>query len=81
MSINSRGNINEKLGWTFDLYDTNKDGYISRQEMKHIVNVSNDHFFSFSALVSFLLGKCLLICAFRKLVWETFGIKDTMDKT
>ncbi len=41
MSINSRGNINEKLGWTFDLYDTNKDGYISREEMKHIVNVSD----------------------------------------
>uniref|UniRef100_UPI00358EAF39 Kv channel-interacting protein 4-like n=1 Tax=Myxine glutinosa TaxID=7769 RepID=UPI00358EAF39 len=34
LSILLRGNMNEKLQWAFNLYDINKDGYISK-ENKH----------------------------------------------
>lgn len=37
LSVLSRGSIDEKLRWTFNLYDINGDGYISREEMKDVV--------------------------------------------
>lgn len=37
LSILSRGSIDEKLRWTFSLYDINGDGYITREEMTDIV--------------------------------------------
>ena len=37
LSILSRGSIDEKLRWTFQLYDINGDGYITRDEMTDIV--------------------------------------------
>ncbi|KAI9589265.1 hypothetical protein GQX74_007434 [Glossina fuscipes] len=37
LSILSRGSIEEKLRWTFSLYDINGDGYITREEMTDIV--------------------------------------------
>ena len=33
----SRGSVEEKLRWTFSLYDINGDGYITREEMTDIV--------------------------------------------
>lgn len=33
----SRGSVEEKLRWTFQLYDINGDGYITREEMTDIV--------------------------------------------
>ncbi|XP_013783403.1 calsenilin-like [Limulus polyphemus] len=38
LSTISRGPITEKLKWIFDLYDINGDGFISKQEMLHIVS-------------------------------------------
>ncbi|KAL0130029.1 hypothetical protein PUN28_001961 [Cardiocondyla obscurior] len=38
LSILSRGSIDEKLRWTFSLYDINGDGCITREEMTDIVN-------------------------------------------
>lgn len=37
LSILSRGSVEEKLRWTFSLYDINGDGYITREEMTDIV--------------------------------------------
>ncbi|XP_075712506.1 A-type potassium channel modulatory protein KCNIP1 isoform X7 [Rhinoderma darwinii] len=33
LSILLRGSIHEKLRWTFNLYDLNKDGYINKEKM------------------------------------------------
>jgi Ca2+-binding EF-hand superfamily protein len=38
LSITSRGSIEEKLNWSFRLYDTDKDGYITKEEMIAIVD-------------------------------------------
>ncbi|XP_076308199.1 A-type potassium channel modulatory protein KCNIP1-like isoform X2 [Tachypleus tridentatus] len=38
LSSLSRGPVTEKLKWIFDLYDINGDGFISKQEMLHIVS-------------------------------------------
>ena len=32
-----RGTTYEKLRWTFTLYDLNKDGYITKQEVLNVV--------------------------------------------
>lgn len=40
LSITSRGNLDEKLNWAFGLYDTNGDGFITREEMLEIITVS-----------------------------------------
>lgn len=37
LSIISRGSLEEKLKWTFSLYDINSDGFITRGEMTDIV--------------------------------------------
>ncbi|KAI8825164.1 calcium-binding protein NCS-1 [Fimicolochytrium jonesii] len=37
LSVTSRGRIDEKLVWSFQLYDINNDGYITRDEMYQIV--------------------------------------------
>uniref|UniRef100_A0AC35EX97 EF-hand domain-containing protein n=1 Tax=Panagrolaimus sp. PS1159 TaxID=55785 RepID=A0AC35EX97_9BILA len=38
LSITSRGTIDEKLDWAFSLYDVDKDGSITKQEMENIVD-------------------------------------------
>ncbi|KAM4867445.1 calsenilin isoform 1-T1 [Thomomys bottae] len=37
LSILLRGTVHEKLKWAFNLYDINKDGYITKEEMLAIV--------------------------------------------
>jgi Kv channel-interacting protein len=37
LSILSRGTLEEKLCWTFSLYDINCDGQITKEEMTDIV--------------------------------------------
>lgn len=37
LSVIARGSLDDKLRWTFDLYDTDGDGVISRSEMTTVV--------------------------------------------
>lgn len=42
LSILSRGTMEEKLTWTFALYDINGDGCVTREEMTNIVTAIYD---------------------------------------
>lgn len=42
LSILSRGTVEEKLTWTFALYDINGDGCVTREEMTDIVTAIYD---------------------------------------
>ncbi|XP_055709072.1 Kv channel-interacting protein 4-like isoform X2 [Phlebotomus papatasi] len=42
LSILSRGSLEEKLTWTFALYDINGDGYVTKEEMTDIVTAIYD---------------------------------------
>ncbi|XP_047661208.1 calsenilin-like isoform X2 [Tachysurus fulvidraco] len=37
LSVLLRGSVTEKLNWAFNLYDINKDGHITKQEMLDII--------------------------------------------
>ncbi|OXA45505.1 Kv channel-interacting protein 1 [Folsomia candida] len=37
LSVLSRGTVDEKLRWTFNLYDINRDGFITKEEMRDVV--------------------------------------------
>ncbi len=39
LSVTAKGSLEEKLDWAFGLYDTNGDGFISREEMLVIIEV------------------------------------------
>ncbi|KAF7248127.1 Kv channel-interacting protein 4 [Varanus komodoensis] len=47
LSILLRGTVQEKLNWAFNLYDINKDGYITKEEMLDIMKAIYD-----------MMGKC-----------------------
>ncbi|XP_071663457.1 Kv channel-interacting protein 4 isoform X3 [Patagioenas fasciata] len=47
LSILLRGTVQEKLSWAFNLYDINKDGYITKEEMLDIMKAIYD-----------MMGKC-----------------------
>ncbi|XP_031720671.1 Kv channel-interacting protein 2-like isoform X2 [Anarrhichthys ocellatus] len=51
LSIILRGSINDKLNWAFNLYDLNKDGCITREEMTDIMHSIYD-----------MMGKCTYPC-------------------
>ncbi|KRT80712.1 HLH domain-containing protein [Oryctes borbonicus] len=70
LSILSRGSLDEKLRWTFNLYDINGDGYITREEMTDIVSAIYD-----------LMGKLAEPCIDEDTVKEKVDrIFQKMDK-
>ena len=38
LSVIGKGSADEKLAFTFDLYDADKSGYLDRQEATHVLN-------------------------------------------
>ena len=40
LSIQLKGNLQQKLEWAFDLYDIEKNGYISKEEVLEMISVS-----------------------------------------
>jgi len=43
LSVTTRGTPDEKLMWTFNVYDVNHDGTITRDEMSEIMRASIYH--------------------------------------
>ena len=43
LSVASRGSIDEKLHWTFKMYDINGNGTISRAEATEMIKVKLSH--------------------------------------
>ena len=38
-NIRSKGSLEDKLNWTFDVYDINSDGIIDKKELKKMFNM------------------------------------------
>ncbi|XP_052384017.1 Kv channel-interacting protein 2 [Oncorhynchus keta] len=51
LSIILRGSVTEKLNWAFNLYDLNKDGFITKEEMTDIMSSIYD-----------MMGTCTYPC-------------------
>uniref|UniRef100_A0A8B9SXT7 Potassium voltage-gated channel interacting protein 3 n=1 Tax=Anas platyrhynchos TaxID=8839 RepID=A0A8B9SXT7_ANAPL len=49
LSVLLRGTVQEKLNWAFNLYDINKDGFITKEEMLEIMKSIYD-----------MMGRCTL---------------------
>ncbi|CAD5118087.1 DgyrCDS6825 [Dimorphilus gyrociliatus] len=49
LSVLARGTLQEKLQWAFQLYDVNKDGIITKEEMLDIVGSIYDMMGHYSA--------------------------------
>ena len=41
LSVQLKGNLQQKLEWAFDVYDIEKNGYITLEEVKEIMAVSS----------------------------------------
>ena len=40
LRVTRKGSLDDRLRWIFDIYDLDGDGYITRDEMKEIIDVS-----------------------------------------
>lgn len=37
--MRSRGDLNQRLNWTFSVYDTDNNGYIDKKELKQMISL------------------------------------------
>lgn len=73
LSILLRGTVQEKLIWAFNLYDINKDGYITKEVTYVLITISNGRLYSlikgrFSPLNFFFVNgsETFELCNFHK---------------
>ena len=54
LSILLKGSLEDRLRWTFQVYDVNKDGVLSRGEVRDVTGAVSDH------IVLFIMMEILL---------------------